>query len=150
MKQCASIIPVRSPFNSHNRCNHSHIPVAINMKIALRDTSLPTGGGPSGQEPLAVLKGTPVGEFHPQETTPPSPQLTRSFTKSSPYGPSNDDPISSAPMPTSSAPQGGRPGSPNSGSSSHSTTACGRVWVRISGRNRSSISLRGLRRSLSS
>jgi hypothetical protein len=32
------------------------------MKIALRDTTLPIGGGPSGQEPLAVLKGTAVRE----------------------------------------------------------------------------------------
>lgn len=35
-------------------------PLGINMKVALRDTSLPIGGGSSGMEPLAVLKGTPV------------------------------------------------------------------------------------------
>jgi len=38
------------------------LPVAINMKIALNDTTLLTGGGPSGTEPLGILKGTQVGE----------------------------------------------------------------------------------------
>jgi cytochrome P450 len=31
--------------------------VAINNRVALRDTVLPTGGGPSGKKPLAVRKG---------------------------------------------------------------------------------------------
>ncbi|KAF9696973.1 hypothetical protein EKO04_005157 [Ascochyta lentis] len=48
---------VRAVVNEAMRLYH---PLAINMKIALRDTTLPIGGGLSGREPLAVLKGTPV------------------------------------------------------------------------------------------
>ncbi|KAL7628783.1 hypothetical protein AAE478_000298 [Parahypoxylon ruwenzoriense] len=35
--------------------------VPFNVRTALRDTTLPRGGGPDGSLPLAVLKGTPVG-----------------------------------------------------------------------------------------
>lgn len=35
--------------------------VPFNVRVALRDTTLPRGGGPHGDEPLPVLKGTKVG-----------------------------------------------------------------------------------------
>jgi cytochrome P450 len=35
--------------------------VPYNVRFALKDTTLPSGGGPDGQQPVAVLKGTPVG-----------------------------------------------------------------------------------------
>lgn len=35
--------------------------VPFNVRFALRDTTLPRGGGPDGTQPLAVLKDTPVG-----------------------------------------------------------------------------------------
>lgn len=35
--------------------------VPFNVRSALRDTTLPRGGGPGGARPVAVLKGTPVG-----------------------------------------------------------------------------------------
>lgn len=35
--------------------------VPFNVRLALKDTTLPRGGGPDGTEPLPVLKDTPVG-----------------------------------------------------------------------------------------
>ncbi|ETN39841.1 uncharacterized protein HMPREF1541_06067 [Cyphellophora europaea CBS 101466] len=35
--------------------------VPFNVRAALKDTTLPRGGGPDGMEPLGLLKGTPVG-----------------------------------------------------------------------------------------
>ncbi|KAI0175765.1 cytochrome P450 52A11 [Hypoxylon sp. FL1284] len=35
--------------------------VPFNVRTALRDTTLPRGGGPDGSQPLPVLKGNPVG-----------------------------------------------------------------------------------------
>ncbi|KAF1979634.1 cytochrome P450 [Bimuria novae-zelandiae CBS 107.79] len=35
--------------------------VPYNVRIALQDTTLPVGGGPDGTQPIAVLKGTPIG-----------------------------------------------------------------------------------------
>ncbi|GFP52759.1 cytochrome P450 52A12 [Trichoderma asperellum] len=35
--------------------------VPFNVRVALKDTTLPRGGGPDGSEPLPVLKDTPVG-----------------------------------------------------------------------------------------
>ncbi|OTA06438.1 Cytochrome P450 CYP2 subfamily [Trichoderma parareesei] len=35
--------------------------VPFNVRVALRDTTLPRGGGPDGAEPLPVLRGTKVG-----------------------------------------------------------------------------------------
>ena len=34
--------------------------VPFNVRLALKDTTLPTGGGPDGTEPIAVLKDTPI------------------------------------------------------------------------------------------
>ena len=34
--------------------------VPFNIRTALKDTTLPRGGGPDGKSPIAVLKGTPV------------------------------------------------------------------------------------------
>lgn len=35
--------------------------VPFNVRMALKDTTLPRGGGPNGDQPFAVLKDTPVG-----------------------------------------------------------------------------------------
>ena len=35
--------------------------VPYNVRVALEDTTLPHGGGPNGDEPIGVLKDTPVG-----------------------------------------------------------------------------------------
>jgi cytochrome P450 len=35
--------------------------VPFNVRLALKDTTLPRGGGPDGMQPVAVLKNTPVG-----------------------------------------------------------------------------------------
>ena len=35
--------------------------VPFNVRLALRDATLPRGGGPDGSQPVAVLKDTPVG-----------------------------------------------------------------------------------------
>ncbi|KAL6714619.1 hypothetical protein ACLMJK_008044 [Lecanora helva] len=35
--------------------------VPFNVRMALRDTTLPTGGGPDGTEPLGILKNTNIG-----------------------------------------------------------------------------------------
>ncbi|KAI1335890.1 glycoside hydrolase family 20 protein [Xylariaceae sp. FL0016] len=35
--------------------------VPFNVRLALRDTTLPRGGGPDGTQPLPVLKDTPIG-----------------------------------------------------------------------------------------
>ncbi|KAF4122603.1 Cytochrome P450 [Geosmithia morbida] len=34
--------------------------VPFNVRLSMRDTTLPRGGGPDGSEPLTVLRGTPV------------------------------------------------------------------------------------------
>jgi cytochrome P450 len=35
--------------------------VPFNVRLALKDTTLPHGGGPDGKAPFAVLKDTPIG-----------------------------------------------------------------------------------------
>jgi cytochrome P450 len=35
--------------------------VPFNVRLALKDTTLPHGGGPDGLSPVGVLKDTPVG-----------------------------------------------------------------------------------------
>lgn len=35
--------------------------VPFNVRVALNDTTLPTGGGPDGTQPIGVLKNTPIG-----------------------------------------------------------------------------------------
>ncbi|KZM23844.1 heme binding [Ascochyta rabiei] len=35
--------------------------VPYNVRVALTDTTLPTGGGPQGDQPIGVLAGTPIG-----------------------------------------------------------------------------------------
>jgi cytochrome P450 len=35
--------------------------VPYNVRLALKDTTLPTGGGPDGTSPIGVLAGTPIG-----------------------------------------------------------------------------------------
>lgn len=34
--------------------------VPFNVRLALKDTTLPRGGGPDGSQPIAILEGTPV------------------------------------------------------------------------------------------
>jgi cytochrome P450 len=35
--------------------------VPYNVRISLKDTTLPTGGGADGQQPIGILAGTPIG-----------------------------------------------------------------------------------------
>jgi cytochrome P450 len=55
--------------------------VPFNVRLALKDTTLPTGGGPDGLSPIGVLKDTPIGystlvmQRRP-DLTPPSPSPT--------------------------------------------------------------------------
>lgn len=35
--------------------------VPFNVRVSLRDTTLPTGGGPDGKQPIGILKDTPIG-----------------------------------------------------------------------------------------
>ncbi|KAL6711625.1 hypothetical protein ACN47E_004559 [Coniothyrium glycines] len=35
--------------------------VPYNVRVSLKDTTLPTGGGPNGDQPIGILKGTPIG-----------------------------------------------------------------------------------------
>ncbi|KAF1838401.1 cytochrome P450 [Decorospora gaudefroyi] len=35
--------------------------VPYNVRISLKDTTLPTGGGPDGKQPIGILAGTPIG-----------------------------------------------------------------------------------------
>lgn len=35
--------------------------VPFNVRLALKDTTLPHGGGPDGNQPLGIPKGTPIG-----------------------------------------------------------------------------------------
>ncbi|RKU40613.1 hypothetical protein DL546_002160 [Coniochaeta pulveracea] len=35
--------------------------VPFNVRLALHDTTLPRGGGPNGDDPIAILKDTPIG-----------------------------------------------------------------------------------------
>lgn len=35
--------------------------IPFNVRLALKDTTLPTGGGPDGRQPIGILKGTPIG-----------------------------------------------------------------------------------------
>lgn len=35
--------------------------VPFNVRFSVKDTTLPVGGGPDGRQPIAVLKGTPIG-----------------------------------------------------------------------------------------
>jgi len=35
--------------------------VPFNVRLALKDTTLPTGGGPDGHSPIGILKDTPIG-----------------------------------------------------------------------------------------
>lgn len=38
--------------------------VPFNVRLALKDTTLPRGGGPDGSQPIGVLKGTPIRKCH--------------------------------------------------------------------------------------
>lgn len=38
-------------------------PVPYNVRLALRDTNLPRGGGPDGRQPVGIKKDTPIGEI---------------------------------------------------------------------------------------
>ncbi|KAL2757638.1 hypothetical protein ACRALDRAFT_1039882 [Sodiomyces alcalophilus JCM 7366] len=46
--------------NVMNETSRLYPVVPFNVRLALRDTTLPRGGGPDGSEPLPVLKNTPV------------------------------------------------------------------------------------------
>ncbi|KAL2065144.1 hypothetical protein VTL71DRAFT_4285 [Oculimacula yallundae] len=63
--------------------------VPFNVRLALKDTTLPRGGGPDGLSPIGILKDTPIGYSTlimqrrpdltpptPHPTSPSSPQIT--------------------------------------------------------------------------
>jgi hypothetical protein len=39
--------------------------VGYNPRVPVKDVTLPRGGGPDGQSPVAVLKGTQISKFYP-------------------------------------------------------------------------------------
>ena len=64
MRRSDYITPVSSPQKNHNRQDTATLTtlVGLNVRMALNDVTLPTGGGKSGKEPLAVSKDTTVGK----------------------------------------------------------------------------------------
>lgn len=51
------MVYVRNVINETFRLHH---PLGLNVRVAFNDVTLPTGGGKSGKEPLAVQKGTTI------------------------------------------------------------------------------------------
>ncbi|KAK8236960.1 putative cytochrome 52A4 [Phyllosticta capitalensis] len=47
--------------NTLNETMRLYPAVPFNVRTALKDTTLPHGGGPDGNSPVGVLKGTPIG-----------------------------------------------------------------------------------------
>lgn len=53
--------------------------VGFNIRTALNDTTLPTGGGPTGKDRVGVLKGTHISKensFDPAHPLSPFPTLS--------------------------------------------------------------------------
>lgn len=49
-----------TPYSTQSSVSNESI-VGFNIRTALKDTVLPTGGGPAGNDRIGVLKGTHVG-----------------------------------------------------------------------------------------
>lgn len=74
--------------------------VPFNLRMALRDTTLPRGGGPDGRDPIAVLKDSFVGygallmqrrdDLYPPSPPPPPPTSTSGGGGG---GPEDQDPL---------------------------------------------------------
>lgn len=68
--------------------------VPFNVRLALKDTTLPHGGGPDGLSPVGILKDTPIGystltmHRRPDLTPPiPNPSYNRSLPPTYPSSP---------------------------------------------------------------
>ena len=63
--------------------------VPFNIRVALKDTTLPQGGGPDGNDPVGVLKDTPIGySTHYMQLTPEIyPPVTESFPPPEQFAP---------------------------------------------------------------
>ncbi|CZR50443.1 related to n-alkane-inducible cytochrome P450 [Phialocephala subalpina] len=78
--------------NTMNETLRLYPVVPFNVRLALKDTTLPHGGGPDGLSPVGIIKDTPIGystllmQRRP-DLTPPIPNPT--FNPSSPPSPSN-------------------------------------------------------------
>ncbi len=49
------------PQNVMNETLRIYPVVPFNVRLALKDTTLPHGGGPDGLSPIGILKDTPIG-----------------------------------------------------------------------------------------
>lgn len=75
--------------------------VPFNVRFALRDTTLPRGGGPDGAQPVAVLRDTPVGystlvmqrrpDLYPAGAPPPDQFCPDRWGASAPHTNSTSD-----------------------------------------------------------
>jgi hypothetical protein len=61
--ECYRIIP-RRKFTKQS--------VGYNPRVSSKDITLPQGGGPDGQSPVAVLKGTQISKSFPHQLNPSS------------------------------------------------------------------------------
>ena len=63
--------------------------VPFNIRISLRDTTLPRGGGPAGDQPVGVLKHTPIGySTHYMQHTPEIyPETSETFPPPETFAP---------------------------------------------------------------
>lgn len=50
-----------TPQNTMNETLRLYPVVPFNLRLALKDTTLPRGGGPDGLSPIGILKDTPIG-----------------------------------------------------------------------------------------
>ncbi|KAI2615638.1 cytochrome P450 52A11 [Hypoxylon sp. NC1633] len=81
--------------------------VPFNVRTALRDTTLPRGGGPDGTLPLPLLKGTPIGystmvmqrraDLYPAASSPSSTPTSPSTSPSEKPPPTLADPQTFSP-----------------------------------------------------
>ncbi|KAE8449366.1 hypothetical protein EG329_008267 [Mollisiaceae sp. DMI_Dod_QoI] len=77
--------------NTMNETLRLYPVVPFNVRLALKDTTLPHGGGPDGLSPIGILKDTPIGystlvmQRRPDLTLPiPNPSFSSSTASSQP------------------------------------------------------------------
>lgn len=100
--------PITCPNRTQNTMSETlrlYPSVPFNVRLALKDTTLPRGGGPDGTSPIGILKDTPIGystlvmQRRPDLTPPmPNPSYNPSLPSPSPSSLSH----SSAPNPSNS------------------------------------------------
>ena len=84
-------------------------PLPFNVRMSLKDTTLPRGGGPDGMNPIGVPQGTPIGfsTFHLQRNQELMPPSTADFPSVDVYCPERWE--NWHPKPWTFAPFGGGP-----------------------------------------